>query len=71
MTLTQELANLRQQFLANAPTETIEIMNQAISDLANSDLVDNSLKIGNTAPNFTLPESLRPIYENFGIDLPA
>ena len=54
MTLTQDLANFRQQFLDNADKETIAVMNRATDNLANSGITEQTLKIGQKAPNFKL-----------------
>ncbi|MEQ8961908.1 MAG: peroxiredoxin-like family protein [Coleofasciculus sp. C2-GNP5-27] len=58
MTLTQELKNLRQQLRANHAEDTKAVMDQATQDLANSGLVDRSLKVGDKAPNFRLPNAV-------------
>lgn len=57
MTLSQELANYRQQFLGQVDAPTLATMNQATNDLTNSGILDQTLKVGNPAPNFILPNA--------------
>ncbi|MDJ0571892.1 MAG: peroxiredoxin-like family protein [Pleurocapsa sp. MO_192.B19] len=57
MTLSQELANFRQQFLGQVDSTTLAIMNQATNDLIDSGIVDRTLKVGDKAPDFTLPNA--------------
>lgn len=38
------------------PTEAVEVMSKATADLENSGVVDNSLKVGDKAPDFELPD---------------
>ena len=57
MTLSQELANFRQQFLGQVDSTTLAIMNQATNDLIDSGIVDQTLKVGDKAPDFTLPNA--------------
>ena len=58
MSLTQELQSFRQQFISSQSSETVEVMNQATADLENSGIVNRSLKVGDKAPNFTLPNAV-------------
>ncbi len=54
MSLTEELKNQKNKFLKIAPPETVATMDKATDDLAQTDLVANSLKEGSRAPDFTL-----------------
>jgi len=58
MTLTQEINTLRQQIQAKIPEDTKAVMDKAMEDLVNSGLADQSLKVGNKAPNFRLPNAV-------------
>ncbi|MEQ8998415.1 MAG: peroxiredoxin-like family protein [Coleofasciculus sp. B1-GNL1-01] len=58
MTLTQEINTLRQQIQAKMPEETKAVMDQAMEDLVNSGVADQSLKVGDKAPNFRLPNAV-------------
>ena len=58
MSLTQDLQNLQSQFRANVPEEAKAIMDRATKDLAQSDIIDRSLKQGSQVPNFTLPNAV-------------
>ena len=71
MTLTQDLINLRNQLVANHSDEAKATMNKANQELLNSNIIEQTLKVGEQAPNFTLPKELRSIYKEFGLDLPA
>ncbi|MEL7360112.1 MAG: peroxiredoxin-like family protein [Cyanobacteria bacterium J06560_6] len=54
--LSAQLKDYQDGFLQKANTDTISTMSQATTELANSGIVDNSLKVGDTAPDFTLPD---------------
>ena len=57
MTLTQDLKDFRDRFLANADADTVEVMNRATTDLAESGIADRTLKPGDKAIDFTLPNA--------------
>ncbi|NET68211.1 MAG: AhpC/TSA family protein [Moorea sp. SIO1G6] len=63
MTLSQDLINLNTQLRAQQPEEAKLIMAKAGEDLANSGIVDNSLNVGDKAPNFTLPNAVGKLVE--------
>ncbi|NEP50523.1 MAG: AhpC/TSA family protein [Moorea sp. SIO3C2] len=63
MTLSQDLINLNTQLRAQQPEEVKAIMAKAGEDLANSGIVDNSLNVGDKAPNFTLPNAVGKLVE--------
>ncbi|NEP01028.1 MAG: AhpC/TSA family protein [Symploca sp. SIO2E9] len=58
MSLTQDLSNLRSQLKANLPENIKVVMEQATQELANSAVVNNSLKVGDVAPNFVLSNAV-------------
>ncbi|EDX77376.1 Redoxin superfamily [Coleofasciculus chthonoplastes PCC 7420] len=58
MTLTQEINTLRQQIQAKMSEETKAVMDKAMQDLVNSGLTNQSLKVGDKAPNFALPNAV-------------
>ncbi len=55
MSLTEELTRLKEQFSGQAPAETLKTMADAIERLAKTGIVERSLKRGDKAPDFTLP----------------
>ncbi|NET76632.1 peroxiredoxin-like family protein [Okeania sp. SIO1F9] len=63
MELTKNLQELQAQIQAQLPEDAKEKMNKAVVDLANSDIVDNSLKVGAKVPNFSLPNAVGKIVE--------
>ncbi len=52
--LASQLQTKRDGFEQNMPADTVETMAQATTELANSGIVDNSLKVGDKAPDFEL-----------------
>jgi len=58
MTLTQEINTLRQQIQANISEDTKAVMDQAMEDLVNSGIANQSLKVGDKSPNFSLPNAV-------------
>ncbi|NEP04203.1 MAG: AhpC/TSA family protein [Okeania sp. SIO2G4] len=63
MELTKNLQQLQAEIQAQLPEDAKEKMNKAVVDLANSDIVDNSLKVGEKVPNFSLPNAVGKIVE--------
>ncbi|NET45029.1 peroxiredoxin-like family protein [Okeania sp. SIO2B3] len=63
MELTKNLQELQAKIQAQLPEDAKEKMNKAVVDLANSDIVDNSLKVGKKVPNFSLPNAVGKIVE--------
>ncbi|ELS03536.1 Peroxiredoxin [Xenococcus sp. PCC 7305] len=63
MNLTEELTNFRAQFKANQPEEIKEVMAQATTDLMNAKISEQSLKVGDIVPNFSLPDAVGNILE--------
>lgn len=58
MSLTKELENFRNQFVAKVPEDAKATMSQATESLVNSGIVDRSLKVGDKVPNFTLSNAV-------------
>ena len=54
MTLTKELKDFQQQFMASQSDSIKSIMVKATEDLVNTQIAEKSLKIGDVVPNFTL-----------------
>lgn len=57
MTLNQELANFREQFLGQVDSETVDTMSQETYNLKQSGIEDSSLQAGSKAINFSLPNA--------------
>lgn len=64
MRLTDELDKQREQFLAVAPQEVIELMGTATEQLRDSGIEKNSLQVGEKAPAITLIDT-----DNNSLDL--
>ena len=58
MTLTQDLINLRNKLVANHSDEIKTIMNKATQELLNSNIIEQTLQVGEEVPNFTLPNAV-------------
>lgn len=58
MELTKNLQQLQAEIQTQLPEDAKAKMNKAVVDLANSDIVDNSLKVGEKVPNFSLPNAV-------------
>ena len=54
MRLTDELNKQREQFLANAPQEAIDLLGTATKQLQDSGIEKNALQVGEKAPAITL-----------------
>lgn len=63
MELTKSLQQLQTEIEAKLPQDAKEKMNKAVVDLANTDIVDNSLKVGKKVPNFSLQNAVGKIVE--------
>lgn len=55
MNLTQDLTDFRDRFRQNQDPAVLATMHQATEELANSGIIDRTLKTGDTAPVFELP----------------
>ena len=56
MKLQEKLDQRKAQFESSAPPEVLAIMHKATADLKNSNLMANTLKKGDTLPEFSLPD---------------
>ncbi len=56
MTLQNKLSELRRQFEAKAPSETLTLMHRATDELRKSGIMERVLKVGEHVPTFTLPD---------------
>lgn len=56
-TLSAQLKEKQNGFMQQVPQETAEVMAKATTDLDASGIVDNSLKVGDKAPDFELPDA--------------
>ena len=54
MNLQERLDARRSQLEKKAPKETLDIMHRATEDIRDSGIMDRTLKIGDTAPDFEL-----------------
>jgi hypothetical protein len=54
MNLQEQLNAVKAKFEATAPKNAIAIMHRAIDELRNSGILEHTLKVGDTAPDFTL-----------------
>ncbi len=57
MTLQGRLDAYKRQFEAKAPKEVLEIFHRATEDLCSSGILERTLKVGDTAPAFALPNA--------------
>ena len=55
MRLQDKLDEYKKSFLEKAPPETVEVMQKATEELKNSGILDKVLKVGRSAPEFSLP----------------
>jgi len=58
MSLTQELMNRREESRQAIPPDKLAIMDACTEELAQSGIVEASLKVGDKAPEFALPNAL-------------
>ena len=56
MSLQEKLDAHKKSFLEKAPPEAVAIMQRATKDLKNSGMLDKILKVGTSAPDFSLPD---------------
>jgi peroxiredoxin len=56
VSLADQLAKLKHDFEAKAPPETIEKIHRATAELARSGILERTLKKGDLAPEFVLPD---------------
>ena len=56
--LQKELDALRRDFEASAPPDEVATMSRTSAELLLSGITDRALKVGNLAPDFTLPNAV-------------
>jgi len=56
MKLQDKLDAYKNSFLETAPQEAVKVMQKSTEDLKNSGILDKVLKIGESAPDFSLPD---------------
>jgi len=56
MGLQDKLDEYKKSFLEKAPPEAVEVIQRATKDLKNSGILDKVLKVGESAPKFSLPD---------------
>ena len=56
MSLQDKLDNRRKKFESSAPPEKLAIMHRATNDLLHSGIMEQVLKAGDQAPDFSLPD---------------
>ena len=54
MSLQKKLSALKKGVEAQAPKEAVEIMHRATDDLRNSGILEQTVKVGDRAPDFSL-----------------
>ena len=55
MSLQEKLDAMKKEFEGGAPSAALAVMHRATDDLRNSGIMDRILKVGEKAPEFTLP----------------
>lgn len=58
MSLTEELARRREESRKHIPADKLAVMDRATADLQDSGTADSSLKEGDIAPEFALPNAV-------------
>jgi hypothetical protein len=56
MGLQDKLDEYKKSFLEKAPPNAVEVMQRATKDLKNSGILEKVLKVGEFAPEFSLPD---------------
>ena len=56
MRLQDKLDEYKKSVLEKAPSEKVAVMQRATEDLKNSGILDKVLKVGESAPEFSLPD---------------
>ena len=56
MNLQSKLDEYKKSFLEKAPPEAVKVMQKATEDLKNSGILEKVLKVGESAPDFSLPD---------------
>lgn len=56
MSLQEKLYAMKQESIAKIPPELVKVMAGATKDLMNSGIADKTIKVGETWPEFVLPD---------------
>ena len=56
--LRQQIAAMQKEMLPQIPQEVLEVLFRTTEDLVKSGIADKALKVGDKAPDFTLPNQL-------------
>jgi hypothetical protein len=56
MGLQDKLDEYKKSFLEKVPPEAVEVIQRATEDLKNSGILEKVLKVGESAPEFSLPD---------------
>ena len=56
MGLQNKLDEYKKSFLEKAPPDAVKVIQKATEDLKNSGILDKVLKVGASAPEFSLPD---------------
>jgi hypothetical protein len=67
MGLQDKLDEYKKSFLENAPPEAVAVIQRATEDLKNSGILDTVLKVGEPAPEFSLPDENGNLVELKGL----
>ena len=67
MRLQDKLDEYKKGFLEKAPPEAVEVMQKATEDLKFSGILDKVLKVGESAPEFSLPDENGSLVELKGL----
>jgi hypothetical protein len=67
MGLQDKLDEYKKRFLEKAPPEAVAVIQGATEDLKNSGILDKVLKVGEPAPEFSLPDENGNLLELKGL----
>ena len=67
MGLQDKLDEYKKSFLEKAPPEAVGVIQRATEDLKNSGILDKVLKVGESAPEFSLPDENGNLLELKGL----
>ena len=67
MGLQDKLNEYKKSFLDKAPPEAVQVMQRATEDLKNSGILDKVLKVGESAPEFSLSDENGNLVELKGL----
>ncbi len=62
MSLAEQLSAYKENMVKNAPAEALKIMHRATADLRTSGIMDKVIKVGDTAPEFELPNAAEKVF---------